>query len=99
LALRRPAELTPKQWESAVAWTGNLHANSLLSFEADGRTLRAFDGRLRAKLKGNVDLATIHWIWKEYASLCPHGESYQRFHAQMMEEIEAGGGNWGMKIP
>ncbi len=99
LALRRPPELTPKQWESAVAWTINLHGNSLLPFEADARTIRSFQQRLETKLQGKVDLDTIHWIWNEYAGLCPHGKSYQRFHAQMMEEIEAGGSNWGITVP
>lgn len=99
LALRRPQELTPRQWESAVAWTGNLHANSLLRFQADGPAIRHLEQRLAKKLAGDVNLDTIHWIWDEYAKACPGGAAYQRFRPQMMEEIEAGGGNWGLTIP
>ena len=98
LAGRRPKGLTPRQWESAVAWTRNLHGNSLLQFQADGPTIRQFEMRLARKLDGQVDLKTIHWIWDEYAAICPGGASYQRFRPQMVEEIESGGGNWGLKI-
>lgn len=99
LALRRPKDLTPRQWESAVAWTLNLHGNSLLSFQADGTTIRRLERRLASKLRGDVNLETIHWIWDAYAEACPGGARYQRFRAMMVEEIEAGGGSWGMNVP
>ena len=99
LARRRPKELTPRQWESAVAWTRNLHGNSLLPFQADGPTIRRFELRLAKKLRGNVNLETIHWIWDEYAAICPGGKNYQRFRSQMIDEIEQGGANWGMNVP
>lgn len=98
LSNRRPPELTPGQWESAVAWTLQLHGNSL-PFSVDGPTMRRFDQRLANKLRGKVNLETIHWIWDEYAAICPHGAAYQRFRAVMMEEIEAGGGDWNLNVP
>ena len=99
LALRRPPELTPKQWESAVAWTSNLHGNSLLRFQADVPALRRFEQRLQEKLQGKVTLETIDWIWAEYARACPGGANYQRFKPMMLEELAAGGGEWGINVP
>lgn len=98
LAARRPKDMSPRQWESAVAWTLNLHGNSLIRFQADADELGAFERRLAAKLTNDVNMDTIHWIWDEYAKVCPGGEKYQRFKGMMMEEIEAGGGNWGIKV-
>lgn len=102
LAQRRPPNVTRGQWASAVAWTWNLHGNSLLMFEVDGPTIAAFEQRLKDRLDGNVDMATIDWIWNEYAHLSPHGAKYQRFKARMHEEIETVGPDddpWGMKVP
>jgi hypothetical protein len=102
LVNRRPADMTRGQWGCAVAWTLNLHGNSLLSFEAHGPTIAAFEKRLKEKLAGDVNMQTIHWIWSEYAKICPHGASYQRFRAAMLEEIDSVGPNddpWGMNVP
>lgn len=87
---RRPPELTPLQWENAVGWTINLHSNSLLPFQADVPTMRAFEMRLSKKLEGNVNLATIDWIWDEYARICPGGAEYQKYRAIMNEHVAAG---------
>lgn len=102
LVQRRPADMTRGQWGSAVAWTLNLHGNSLVRFEADYSSIKAFDRRLEEKLRGDVDMSTIHWIWDEYAKLTPHGASYQRFKEMMQEEIDGVGPNtdvWNMKVP
>lgn len=100
LAKRRPPEMTRSQWTSAVAWTRNLHGNSLISFQCDSATLGNFRDRLAERLAGPVDMTTIHWIWDEYALACPGGAKYQRFRPMMLEEIEAGGGGWvGLDVP
>ena len=99
LAGRRPQDMTRRQWESAVAWTSNLHGNSLMFAQADGPTIRRFEGQLAKKLAGDVNMETIHWIWDEYADICPGGASYQRFKPMMLDEIEHGGANWGLNIP
>jgi hypothetical protein len=99
---RRPPGVTRGQWGSAVAWTLNLHGNSLLMFEADGASIKAFEQRFEQKLAGEVNMETIHWIWSEYERICPHGATYQRFKAQMQEEIDTVGTNvdsWGMNVP
>lgn len=101
LADHRPADMTPKQWESAVAWTVNLHCNSL-TFLAPADSIRQLRLEIESKLDNtdrSIDIETIHWIWDSYANLCPAGDRYQRFRKQMTDEIESGGGNWGIEIP
>ena len=96
---RRPENLTSKQWQSAVAWTNNLHCNSLVWGFNDGPAIRDFRLRLEAKLESSVTMDTIEWIWDEYAALCPLGARYQRWRKVMLDEIGNGGGNWGITIP
>lgn len=95
LAKLRPPEMTREQWTSAVAWTRNLHGNSLISFQCDSATLSDFRDRMAERFAGRVDMSTILWIWDEYARACPGGANYQRFRPMMLEEIEVGGGGWG----
>jgi hypothetical protein len=102
LARKRPATLTRGQWGSAVGWTRNLVANSLLPFEADPGELRRFQTELEEKAKGDVDLSTILWIWDRLGRLTNAGNKYQRFRQQMLEEIKTVDPNadaWGMKVP
>jgi|GEM_PF-3369636 len=100
LAGRRPADMSRQQWTSAVAWTSNLHGNSLISFQTDTRTIGEFRDRLRERLDQNVDMSTIHWIWDAYAEVCPGGARYQRFRRIMLDEIEQGGSAWiGINVP
>ena len=99
MASRRPDNLTSKQWESAVAWTNNLHCNSLVWGFNDGPAIRNLRLRLEAKLDSPVTIDTIKWIWDQYAELCPLGAKYQQWRKVMLDEIDNGGGNWGMVIP
>jgi hypothetical protein len=99
LAVRRPNNLTSKQWESAIAWTNNLHSNSLPFEFTDGPAIRSLRLQLEAKLESPVTIETINWIWDQYAELCPLGARYQPWRKVMLDEIEIGGGNWGMTIP
>ncbi len=95
LADHRPADMTPKQWESAVGWTNNLHCNSL-TFLAPAESIRKLRLYIENKLAENensIDIETIHLIWDLYANLCPAGKRYQRFRKLMTDEIESGGGN------
>ena len=97
----RPPDMTPKQWESAVAWTNNLDCNSL-TFLAPAESIRSLRLELEAKLKGTdrpVDMDTVNWIWDSYAELCHGGKRYQRFRGQMTDDIENGRVNWGIQIP
>ena len=98
LAYRRPPGFTPQQWESAVAFTMNLHAKSLTHL-TDASSLHEVREELERKMDLKVDLETIEWIWDSYAKLSHAGDNYQHFRRRMHEEIESGGGNWGIKVP
>ena len=91
--------MTAKQWETAVAWTINLHGNSLLQFQASLSDITEFRMELTDRLRGPVDMSTIEWIWDRFAALCPAGARYQRFRQIMLDEIARGGGNSGLTIP
>lgn len=90
--------MAPAEWESAVAWTINLHGNSLLFVQADASTIRTFREALESRTKESVDMETINWIWDSYADLCHGGKRYQRFRKQMNDEIASGGGNWCLDV-
>lgn len=98
LADRRPASLSPKQWESAVAWTNNLHCNSLVWGFTNAPAIRDLRVRMESQLDREVTMDTIIWIWDQYAKLCPLGASYQKWRKVMLDEIDSGGGNWRMVI-
>jgi hypothetical protein len=102
LARKRPPTMTRGQWGSAVAWTSNLHGNSLLFSQAKIEDLRRFHNELEERVTGPVDMTTILWIWDRYASLTEAGERYQRFRQMMLDEISQVGPNddpWVMKVP
>ena len=93
--------MTRKQWESAVAWTNNVHGNSQ-TYLAEVDAIRSLRLEIERKLEdtdGDVDMETIHWIWDSYARLCNGGKRYQRFRQQMIDDIANGNVNWGIPIP
>ncbi len=98
LITRRPEDMTPLQWESAVGWTINLHANSLIFWQADGMRIHEFEQQFAQKLAGDVNMDTIHWIWDEYAAICPGGASYQRYRSQMLGDIQHRGNDCGLGV-
>ena len=87
LIAKRPSNLSSAQWQCMVNWTRNLHGNSLIAFQVSTRDIAAFEVRVGKKLSGNVDAATIEWIWDEYAEICPGGERYQRFRTMVNEVL------------
>jgi hypothetical protein len=102
LAKRRPHAMTRGQWGCAVAWTVNLVGNSGLQNESKLDDLSRFQRELDQRTKGEVDMATILWIWDQHAKLTRAGKEYQRFRRQMLAEIESVGENddpWAMNVP
>ena len=100
LAYKRPSELSKLEWESAVAWTLNLHANSLLSHEANHAAIASLEQEIRERAEGKeVSLEVIVWIWNAYANISPHGREYQKWKPVMLEEIKSGGAHWSLEIP
>ena len=84
LAMKRPSGLTRGQWGVAVGWTHNLHCNSLLAYQADLPEIRSFQRRLEERIGAGVDMATIDWIWDQYAELTETGNEYQWYREHMM---------------
>lgn len=68
LAERKPGEVGAKQWASCIYWTWNLHASYGLLDCFDAHEKAMFLDQFDHKLRGNVDLATVDWIWDQYAS-------------------------------
>jgi hypothetical protein len=84
---RRPANLNAARWDCMVDWTHNLHCNSLIAFQTSTAEIASFEARLDERLSGKVDVATIEWIWDEYANVCRGGQAYQRFRLSANEDL------------
>ncbi|MCO8120752.1 hypothetical protein NHH03_03310 [Stieleria sp. TO1_6] len=89
LRVRKPANLTPAQWECMVDWTRNLHGNSLIAFQTTTSEIATFESIVEERLSGNVDATTIEWVWDAYADVCPGGQDYQRFRTMVNEALVA----------
>ena len=76
LAERKPDNLDSKQWAACVHWTWNLHANYGPVSYFDARSRDTFLAEFDQRLKRQVDLSTIDWIWDQYALHTRGGRSY-----------------------
>ena len=77
LADKRPPEINRGQWEFAIGWTINLHANCATSYTwVDRREMEPFADELERRIRGPVDMSTIEWIWDEYVRITRHGREY-----------------------
>jgi hypothetical protein len=101
LSTRCPPEMTQKQWEVAVSWTGKLPYKSMLPKSGAGSiydlrrfqrkldNVRRFQRELEERVKGKVDMVLIFWIWDEVAELTPAGERYKKqFQKVMLDEMQ-----------
>src|SRR4051812_10402572 len=67
---RRPAEVPDEEWEYMVFWTLNLHGNCGVHHTWVHSADRGpFLTELERRLKVPVEVATIDWIWDEYARI------------------------------
>jgi adenylosuccinate lyase len=82
--------MTAKQWEIATWWTLTLTSNAALAEEAKLNELHRFQRELEEKAKGDVDMATILWIWDQHAQLTPTGKEYQNFRQRMLDDMKQG---------
>lgn len=77
LADKRPADVPPGQWEFMVGWTINLHTNwGAHHTYVDRDQMWPFLAELEQRLQGPVSVATIDWIWDEYARFTKGGRGY-----------------------
>ena len=101
LADKRPTDVSPGQWEFMVGWTINLHANSAAAKEwVDRGETWPFIEELERRLKGPVTVATIDWIWDEYARITKGGRLYgERYRPTLSSDLQhAQPGFWGIRV-
>ena len=86
---RRPENLDSKVWEEAVGWAITAHANVCFSeSHVPIDELRRFRADLEKRLDGEVDLATVDWIWQRLAETGPHGRQYrEKFEPQYRDHV------------
>jgi hypothetical protein len=101
LADKRPAEVPASQWEFMVGWTINLHSNSAAARQwVDRGEIWPFVEELERRLQGPVTVATIDWIWDEYARITKGGRLYgERYRPTQSSDLQhAQPGFWGIRV-
>jgi len=87
LTPKRPAEVTDAQWAQCLLHTWNLHTNfGPPGYFADGERY-AFAAEFERRLQGDVGLATVDWIWDEYARNA-RARSYMHYRPTTSEMLE-----------
>jgi hypothetical protein len=88
---RRPADVTPAVWEVATSSAITAYANVCFSDEhVPIDELRRFHADSKARLEGEVNLATIDWVWQRLGETGPHGRQYRdRFESQYRDRLNA----------
>ena len=77
LFLKRPKDVTPKQWRGVVEWTLSAQVNCLRFQKSIKREdMDRFERELTERVSGPVDLKTIDWIWDEIARISMQGKRY-----------------------
>jgi hypothetical protein len=77
LTHKRPPAVSRGQWEFAVGWTINLHANcGSIRTAVEPGWRDGFAEQLERRLAGPITLADIEWVWDEYASHTDNGRTY-----------------------
>lgn len=77
LRAKRPPDVSPDDWDDAVARTINLHANvGGIPGSVDLEEAGAFADELERRLLRDVTFATVDWVWDEYVRFSKIGQSY-----------------------
>jgi len=101
LASKRPSEIPRAQWEYVVGWTLELHANCASDFtQISLEDKEKFARELEIRLNGEIDLATIDWIWDEYSRFARTGQTYSdKYRPTLPERLkEAELGCFGIPV-
>lgn len=72
-----PDGVNERQWTAATDWAITAYHN--VCFSESHVPLKAslqFSQDLKEKLKDEIDLSTIEWIWNRLAETSPHGHKY-----------------------
>jgi hypothetical protein len=88
---RRPADVPPAVWEEATTWAITAYANVCFSeSHVPLDELRRFRVDSEERFEGEVNLATIDWVWQRLGETGPHGRQYRdRFEPQYRENLKA----------
>jgi hypothetical protein len=88
---RRPDGVPAPVWDVAATWAATAYAN--VCFSADHvpiDELRRFRADVEQRLAGQVDLATIEWLWQRLAETGPTGQQYcSRFEPAYRAHLKA----------
>ena len=101
LADKRPVDVSLGQWEFMVGWTINLHANSAAANQwVDRCEIWPFVEELERRLQEPVTVATVDWIWDEYARIITggrlYGERYRPTQSPDLQHVQPG--VWGIRV-
>jgi hypothetical protein len=69
-----------------IGWTWNLHGNWGYPAFFDRHELQRFANELDQRVDGRVELATIDWIWDQYANHTRGGQRYADGCRQAIED-------------
>ena len=79
---RRPANVSKNQWSYIIGWTMNGIGNccSVEGFlnpdEESHERFRTLPDRFEDRLRGEVSLETVDWLWDELEFISKYGERY-----------------------
>ena len=74
---KRPPDVPADQWDRAVDWTSNLIAQVYFApNKGDPDSLQRLCESLDGKIKGQVNLTTLQWVWEECEKAPRSGAEY-----------------------
>lgn len=86
LVHRRPPGVTKNEWSYVIGWTRNAIGNCcsipdyLNKDEASHERFRTLPERFEGRLREDVTLETIDWLWDEFEAISKYGERYSMLH-------------------
>ncbi len=93
------SEVLGRRRVTLVGWTTNLHANSAAANQwVDRGEIWPFVEELERRLQETVTVATVDWIWDEYARITTggrlYGERYRPTQSAELQHVQPG--VWGI---
>jgi hypothetical protein len=74
---RCPPEVPAVQWKEAIDWTANVIGQDFfVPRPEESMGLQELSQGLDLRVQGEVDLATLQWVWDECARVCGGPDSY-----------------------
>jgi hypothetical protein len=82
LVYRRPADVSRNQWSYIIGWTMNGIGNCcsvdqfLNADDESHERFRTLPDRFEERLRGEVSLKTVDWLWDELEVISKYGKRY-----------------------